>query len=147
MVTAGLTWQPNTGPIRYTRASSVRPNASAVATTPAATLAPANLKPNISVGTPTAKNTKIAVPRNSTANFRIMLTSPSRGPRGLSRLVWPRRRRYCAGPRGVCPAWPGPDQLGQAVDWAVVRVPDCQGPLLSRELEGGSRPLWTFSPF
>ena len=43
-----------------------------MATTPAATLAPANLNPNISVATPTAKNTKIAVPRNSAANFRII---------------------------------------------------------------------------
>ncbi len=71
-VTAGLTWLPEIGPIMYTSASSVRPNASAVATTPAATLAPANLKPNISVATPTAKNTRIAVPRNSTAIFLII---------------------------------------------------------------------------
>ena len=71
-VTAGLTWLPDIGPIMYTRASSVRPNASAVATTPAATLAPANLKPNISVATPTAKNTRIAVPRNSAAIFLII---------------------------------------------------------------------------
>src|SRR5690348_18055044 len=58
--------------MKYTSASSVRPNASAVATTPAATLAPANLKPNIRVATPQATYTKIAVPRNSTASFRIM---------------------------------------------------------------------------
>ena len=43
------------------------------ATTPAATLAPANLKPNISVATPTAKNTNIAVPRNSTASLRTIM--------------------------------------------------------------------------
>src|SRR5215831_18533794 len=71
-VTAGLTWLPDTGPMKYTSASSVRPNASAVATTPAATLVPANLKPNIRVATPQATYTKIAVPRNSTASFRIM---------------------------------------------------------------------------
>ena len=74
-MTAGLTWLPDTGPMKYTSASSVRPNASAVATTPAATLAPANLKPNISVATPQATYTKIAVPRNSTASFRIMCLS------------------------------------------------------------------------
>src|SRR5580692_5401849 len=72
IVTAGLTWHPDTGPIRYTSDSSVRPNASAVATTPAATLAPANLKPNIRVATPQATYTRIAVPRNSTASFRII---------------------------------------------------------------------------
>src|SRR6516164_1030806 len=71
-VTAGLTWLPDIGPIRYTSASSVRPNASAVATTPAATLPPSNLNPNISVAAPTARNTRTAVPRNSTANFRII---------------------------------------------------------------------------
>ena len=73
MVTAGLTWLPDIGPIMYTSASRVRPNASAVATTPAAMLAPASLKPNISVATPTAKNTRIAVPRNSTASFLIIV--------------------------------------------------------------------------
>ena len=78
-VTAGLTWLPETGPIRYTSASSVRPNAKAVTTTPAATLPPSNLKPNISVAAPTARNTKIAVPRNSTASFRIM-RSPRSAP-------------------------------------------------------------------
>ena len=71
-VTAGLTWEPDTEPIKYTSASRVRPNASAVATTPAATLEPSNPKPNMSVATPTAKNTSIAVPRNSTASLRIM---------------------------------------------------------------------------
>src|SRR5450755_1099749 len=76
MVTAGLTWQPDTGPIRYTSDSSVRPKASAVVTTPAATLAPSNLKPNMRVATPTAKNTRIAVPRNSAANFRIISAPP-----------------------------------------------------------------------
>jgi hypothetical protein len=72
MVTAGLTWLPDTGPMKYTSASSVRPNASAVATTPAATLVPANLKPNIRVATPQATYTRIAVPRNSTASFRMI---------------------------------------------------------------------------
>src|SRR5262249_48717160 len=77
-VTAGLTWLPDTGPMKYTSVSSVRPNASAVATTPAATLVPANLKPNISVATPQATYTNIAVPRNSTASFRNMrLSLPS----------------------------------------------------------------------
>ena len=88
IVTAGLTWQPDTGPIRYTSESSVRPNASAVATTPAATLPPANLKPNISVATPTAKNTRIAVPRNSAANFRI-ISPPLCMNSGHSRVVLP----------------------------------------------------------
>jgi hypothetical protein len=58
--------------MKYTSASSVRPNASAVATTPAATLVPANLKPNIRVATPQATYTSIAVPRNSTASFRVI---------------------------------------------------------------------------
>src|SRR5215472_1018419 len=147
IVTAGLTWLPDTGPIRYTSASSVSPNASAVATTPAATLAPANLKPNISVATPTAKNTKIAVPRNSTANFRITLTSPSCVPCGRSSVVRPRGRRYCAGPGTSGQPDRPRDQLGQDMDWAVVSMPDCQGPLLSRELEGGSCPLRALCPF
>src|SRR5580704_7517869 len=94
IVTAGLTWHPDTGPIRYTSDSSVRPNASAVATTPAATLAPSNLKPNISVATPTAKNTKIAVPRNSAANFRITIFLPSYVNTGHSCLARPQIRRY-----------------------------------------------------
>ena len=41
-VTAGLTWLPDIGPIMYTSASRVRPNASAVTTTPAAKLARAS---------------------------------------------------------------------------------------------------------
>src|SRR5262249_1683069 len=37
---------------------------------------PSNLNPNISVAAPTARYTKIAVPRNSTANFRIIACPP-----------------------------------------------------------------------
>src|ERR1700751_5797534 len=80
IATAGLTLLPGNGPIRYPSASSVRPNAKAVTTTPAATLPPSNLKPNISVAAPTARNTKIAVPRNSAANFRIMRPPDTRTP-------------------------------------------------------------------
>src|SRR5215472_8806671 len=94
IVTAGLTWQPDTGPIRYTSESSVRPNASAVATTPAATLAPSNPKPNISVAAPTARNTRIAVPRNSTANFRIIASPPLQVNCGHTRTVRPQSRGY-----------------------------------------------------
>jgi hypothetical protein len=36
-----------------------------------------NLKPNIKVATPQGTYTKIAVPRNSTASFRIMCLFPS----------------------------------------------------------------------
>src|SRR5580693_5066654 len=65
--------------MKYTSASSVRLNVSAVATTPAATLVPANLKPNIRVATPQATYTRIAVPRNSTASFRIIRHSSTQG--------------------------------------------------------------------
>ena len=43
--------------------------------------------------------------------------------------------------RDFCPAGWAWDQLCQAVDWAIASVPDCQGPLLSRELEGGLLPV------
>src|ERR1700733_12763109 len=100
IVTAGLTCQPDIGPIRDTSESRVRPNASAVAPPPAAALAPSNLKPNISVATPTAKKTKIAVPRNSAANFRIIALlrvahEQSQINKGNNRFMRPHSRRYC----------------------------------------------------
>jgi hypothetical protein len=54
----------------YTSASSTSPNARAVATTPAAVLAPSKWKPNISVATPTPKKTSIPVPSASAMNLR-----------------------------------------------------------------------------
>src|SRR5271156_2520646 len=80
-VTAGLTWQPEIGPMAYTRATSTNPKARAVATTPAAMLPlspvpvarlnvpPKSLKPKDSVATPTAMTTNISVPMNSAASF------------------------------------------------------------------------------
>jgi len=55
MVTAGFTWHPEMGPSTWARASRTRPNARAVATTPAAKLLPAVPNPNDKVATPTAK--------------------------------------------------------------------------------------------
>jgi hypothetical protein len=47
-----------------------RPKVWAVATTPAATLQPSNLKPKMRVATPTPKNTRTVVPSNSAKSLR-----------------------------------------------------------------------------
>src|SRR5205823_13843858 len=77
-VTAGFTWQPDTGPSAYANANNTNPNAKAVVTTPADVLAPVNLNPNDNVAAPTAKITSSAVPTASAANFRTDMTAPSR---------------------------------------------------------------------
>src|SRR5277367_3899247 len=80
-VTAGLMWQPEMGPMAYTRATNTKPKARAVVTTPAAMLpvspmcsptltwVPKSLKPKDSVATPTATTTSTSVPRNSATSF------------------------------------------------------------------------------
>src|SRR5207237_1390027 len=104
-VTAGFTWQPETGPSAYANASNTNPNANAVVTTPADVLAPVNLNPNDNVAAPTAKITSSAVPAASAANFRTDMTGPS--PPTLVRPVAPkpcgcsRCSRRSAGPRAT----------------------------------------------
>ena len=78
-MTAGFTWQPEIGPSTYAMAISVRPNASPVMSTAAATLPPERnpntRKPNTNVATPTPKKTYSSVPRNSAPNRRA-ITNP-----------------------------------------------------------------------
>src|SRR3954454_17331071 len=75
-VTAGFTWQPETGPRAYARASSTRPKARATTTGPPV-LMPATAEP-----TPT--RTSSAVPTNSASSWRRRvgdIRGPPRRPR------------------------------------------------------------------
>src|SRR3954452_15128508 len=80
MVTAGVTWQAEIGPSVYAIVISTRPNASAVATTPAAVLDPAKPKPKERVATPTAKKTSTAVPAASATSLRVSMPYMSPPP-------------------------------------------------------------------
>src|SRR5947209_17852236 len=92
-VTAGLTFAPETGPSVYASARSTRPNARAVATTPAEVEVPANLQPKLTVATPTPTITRIAVPRASATSFRCdMNVSSVRYPEHLDATVAPPER-------------------------------------------------------
>src|SRR3954453_18656523 len=65
-VTAGLTWQPEIGPMADARASSTSPKASATPTTP--DRSPPPLSP--ATAAPTARNTSNSVPTNSAISER-----------------------------------------------------------------------------
>jgi len=143
--------------------SGTSPNASAVATTPAATLPPSKPKPNIRVATPQPKQTSSAVPRNSAPNFRYIIPpqpapSPAPAPAGHAKSVRATRLLITRGAGGniydLCTIQPGNRRDFRAQSRSAtgfVRVPmlwivtDTSSPLCSGPTPAGV-PVSSTSP-